>query len=536
MTLTSKFFTQLSILTNILDSSDTVASDASKTATFKGHSVSKPSLVSLKIKQMHTERINKQSKITPAKLLQRICTICDLNDREQTTLEQLSSSNKNKCATALKDLVIQTIHSEQYSHVPFYHELQQWVAEGDADELRVGAANAIIQAYQNNAETLDLDGLDLKSLPEVIKELHHIKKLFCEGNRLTQLPDIFKHLPNLKEINLSKNTTLKQFPKQLYDIEKDLTINLASTDVLKTIITPTLKEKINDKNRVILAEASVKKYQLLNKTKTQSIETSTIAKKLNIDPSALLSKQLVSSTDTKEKDVYRTLIKDRGRVESSTQNFVDLTRELPSNNSNKLRGISCGTEKSPINIFGCMRPSRENSEEYLQTLSFIYNNADTVISLTERNEKNEPFTICKDCAGTSTLHPVEKTFSIPILDFQPPRLEHYLTLSEEINTPLPDGAPKGILFFCGFGEGRTGTLLAAGKVMDEFNKLDTTARKQLLNLDREYTPDNYNGIFSYLNEDFKTTPFVGKIVQDLRQTEYESALKKGISVETPAQF
>lgn len=129
-----------------------------------------------------------------------------------------------------------------------------------------------------------------------------------------------------------------------------------------------------------------------------------------------------------------------------------------------------------------------------------------------------------------------KTFSIPILDFQPPRLEHYLTLSEEINTPLPDGAPKGILFFCGFGEGRTGTLLAAGKVIDEFNKLDTTARKQLLNLDREYTPDNYNGIFSYLNEDFKTTSFVGKIVQDLRRTEYVSALKKGISVETPAQF
>ena len=161
---------------------------------------------------------------------------------------------------------------------------------------------------------------------------------------------------------------------------------------------------------------------------------------------------------------------------------------------------------------------------------------DTVIAIVGRDKDNDIAPFFVDCAGDKNDQPTN-VLSIPILDFIPPRFEHYLTLAEEMKTATSSTNPKGILICCHIGEGRTGTFLAASLIIDKFKKLSSEERKKLLNINRDYTPDTFGGKFSHLSSHFKTTSFVGEIVQNLRQLEQETIAKKvGISVETIEQF
>ena len=264
-------------------------------------------------------------------------------------------------------------------------------------------------------------------------------------------------------------------------------------------------------------------------------------------PSELIKSKRVLQNESLPKETEETFLRNQNQREPRVQDQQDLDEKLTSCNLLKARFLSLENNDNKINIFGFLSPynilkdygksSELDDETKAKNLPFLLNEIDTLITLVERDEKNEPVSSIKDYAGTNNLHPIKNVLSIPITDFQPPRLEHYLTLVEEMSTSSSSQEPKGIAIFCGFGEGRTGTLLAASQVINEFKKLDSESRKQLLNTSRNFTPDTFYGTFTYLRKNFKTTDFVGNIVQNLRKIEQENTQKGvGISVETPAQF
>ena len=532
------FFQEISSSTTILDS-DT--SSASEEAIWNGRYVKPTDRIGSEIIKIKSEHNISKKNGPEIKLIERICSVCDVSDKDQEPLKKLGSTSPKACAIFLKDLII---YNSIIKHLPsnsFYDDLREWVAQSDISENRAGAAIAIIESYQNKTEVLSLDNLNLKSLPNALKELPHLNSLLCDDNNLTTLPDVFDHLPILTEINLSNNNSLTQFPTALYRIKGKLDVNLIGTPMLtKTIITPTLLENIthNDWNLHVACYGVEGGKKTFEKSLEFYQKDIAIAKKINIEPLNLTLKQQVLPSENIPEDVQKMLLQKQADKSPRIKTPQDLKKKMSSHTPTKLRLLSCGNKSTPINVFGCRNPSHDNeTHPPLESLSFIYDEVDTVISLMKRNEQNEPIELLKQCAGANSAHPVEKVLSMPITDYQPPRLEHYLELAKEMKSPRFDGEVKGILFFCGFGEGRTGTLLAAAKLLDKSNKLDSTLRKQLLTTERDFTPDIFNGTFTHLDKDFKTTSFVGKIVQDLRQLEMETVPSGvGMAVETPAQF
>ena len=273
------------------------------------------------------------------------------------------------------------------------------------------------------------------------------------------------------------------------------------------------------------------------------------ASDINITPDDYETTQHITNSDNLEQ-TFRNLLKTKHGRKNRIQNLTQLQERLVSCKFTNMRFLTCGDKTGPINIFGCGQPSqrpekkpsdliRIDEQTYFENLSFAYQEADTMIALTSRDSgHNRPYDFVTNCSGNENFCPI-KVLSMPIADFAPPRFEHYHTLVEKMNIPTSDTVqrPQGILIFCGAGEGRTGTLLAATQMIDEFKKRNSESRKQLLDTTRDYTPDTFNGKFTRLTDNFKTTSFVGNIVQKLRQLEQQTtANKKGISVETPEQF
>ena len=536
--LLKQFFQQINNSTTILNS-DT--STASEEAIWNGRYVTSTDPICSEIRKINSEHLISTEKSPDIKLVERICSVCDINKKDQEPLKTLGSVSPKACAIFLKDLIIYNSIKKQLPSNPFYNDLSEWVTQGDISENRAGAAVAIIESYQNKTNYLFLDKLNLKSLPDVLRELPHLNSLSCENNNLTTLPDVFDHLPMLTEINLSHNNSLTQFPTALYRIKGKLDVNLTETPMLtQTIITPTLQENItrNDWTLIVNCYGVEGEKKTFEKSLSSYKKDIKIVKKINIETLNLTSKQQVLPSENLPEDVQKMLLQKQADKSPRIRTPQDLKNKTPSYTPTKLRLLSCGNESTPINVFGCRNPSHDHdTHPPLESLSFIYDEIDTIISLMKRGKENEPNDFLKQCAGATSSHPVEKVLSMPITDYQPPRLEHYLQLAKEMKSPRFDGHVKGILFFCGFGEGRTGTLLAAAKVLDKANKLDSALRKQLLTTERDFTPDTFNGTFTHLDKHFKTTSFVGKIVQDLRQLEMETIPSGiGMAVETPAQF
>ena len=550
----SELYTQL--IQNLDDSTNLLDSDFKNTETrqWKGRSISEAKGMKSEINRMLKPDENEN--LTDKQLRQRVCTLCNVDIKQKESLELLCSTSPKEGAEALIEVLINTAEKPPMSEAQFKQEVQDWVKAGGVGTKRIIAARHITNAYTKKSITLDLSGLKtLNSLPNVLNQLPHLEKINLSNTILTSLPDTFQNFPNLKTLNLS-NTPIEHFPKSLYALKnKDVEINIDNTPITNTFITPGIKRKIHDDGWKISGQTSSheKAHGLFDKSYGAYENLLVNSKKLGIKPTELIKKKRVPQSAVLATETEEKLLQIQNQKQPRIQNKEDLKEKLGSHDLSKVRLLTLENNEGKINVFGSACPYKkiidgkdtrtveeskaDNAKAHAANQSFIFNEVDTLITLVGRDENNEAESSIKDYAGTDTLQPVKNVLSIPIPDFQPPRLEHYTTLAKEMSGASSSKEPKSIAIFCGYGEGRTGTLLAASQVINEFKKLDSESRKQLLNTNRNFTPDTFNGTFSYLNKDFKTTPFVGNIVQNIRKSEKENpAIKVGISVETTAQF
>ena len=85
--------------------------------------------------------------------------------------------------------------------------LQGWLNEAGPEERtsRQAAVDRISACVEKGHKHLELNGLDLTSLPEMIGEIRWLNVLECRGNQLTDLPDSIGRLSRLRELDCDQN-------------------------------------------------------------------------------------------------------------------------------------------------------------------------------------------------------------------------------------------------------------------------------------------------------------------------------------------
>ena len=508
------------------------------TIKWKGRSVSETNVIRLQLQRLL--KPEQKREYTNSYLLDRICKICNIDDKHKNFLQSLSKTSPKEVAAELTEAIVNTATLEQKPDEMFYQELQVWVDQGEKDERRAEASEKILLAYRENATELNLSYLDLKTLPEPLKYLTHLNKLDCSCNALTELPDIFDQLSNLSIINLDHNP-ISHFPETLYSINRNFTVSIIDTPLLNTKITPGIEKKLSKYSWEIGGDIT----NIFDKSKEAFLSKIQVARNINLEPENYIElKQITNNNDDDFTPPVKEMLADSSHPEKNRiTNQEQLQDNLTTCSFSNMRFVSCGEKNSPINIFCCEHPPRKLPSQYpskipnyLNTLKFIHNETDTVLSLVERDNQNQVVPFLRDCAGNTTYHPT-KVLSMPIPDFSPPRYNHYLTLAKEMIISEPSKHPKGILLFCNAGRGRSGTMLTGAIMIDEFKKLDDNSRKKLCDLTRNHTPNTYRGYFPLLENDLKTTPFIGNIIDNLRKLEQDTTTDgEGRSIETRPQF
>jgi len=123
------------------------------------------------------------------------------------------------------DLARETVHAESGHPQPenedstFEACLSEWVASGTESEARHAAARIMRACRMQCAEELNLgDGLQeslgLKTLPDCIGDLTHVRVLRVVGNRLLNLPDTIGQMTRLRALHLFGNR-LSELPESI---------------------------------------------------------------------------------------------------------------------------------------------------------------------------------------------------------------------------------------------------------------------------------------------------------------------------------
>jgi Leucine-rich repeat (LRR) protein len=116
----------------------------------------------------------------------------------------------------------------------FENELLEWSLNGEPDEKRLKAEYIIRSLYDKKFVgapfKLDLRGLGLKSLPECIAALPHIKTVDLSDNALTSLPYSFATLVDVEELDLSSNN-FEAVPWQLRNMRALKSLGLSDNRI-----------------------------------------------------------------------------------------------------------------------------------------------------------------------------------------------------------------------------------------------------------------------------------------------------------------
>ncbi|MCP5492666.1 MAG: leucine-rich repeat domain-containing protein [Chlamydiales bacterium] len=99
----------------------------------------------------------------------------------------------------------------------FSNALDNWAKsekKNNPEALTVEAADKIKRCWKCGQPSLELSNLGLKTLPEVIEKLTHLKELNLNYNKLELLPHSIKRLKNLEQLHLSHNS-LSSLPKSI---------------------------------------------------------------------------------------------------------------------------------------------------------------------------------------------------------------------------------------------------------------------------------------------------------------------------------
>ncbi|MES2832702.1 MAG: NEL-type E3 ubiquitin ligase domain-containing protein [Pseudomonadota bacterium] len=110
----------------------------------------------------------------------------------------------------------------QFDTVPFDVVLQRWVCSGPTAEQhsRQRASALLLEAAKTEQSNLNLTGLKLSSLPDVLSSLGSVTSLDLVGNRLTTLPNLPPYLQKLSATG-NRLTSLPELPETLNSLACD---------------------------------------------------------------------------------------------------------------------------------------------------------------------------------------------------------------------------------------------------------------------------------------------------------------------------
>ena len=150
----------------------------------------------------------------------------------------------------------------------FKKNLSDWVNENKISEeqkkSRQTASERILEAKQNSLTKLNLNGLELSSLPDAIFDLKDLEDLNLKNNRLESISPKITNLTKLKYLNLEGS------PKSLYISKEIVSLpNLCNV----SLDNPNLTEENLQKNHQRLTKENLQKnHQPNSETIVREIE------------------------------------------------------------------------------------------------------------------------------------------------------------------------------------------------------------------------------------------------------------------------
>jgi Leucine-rich repeat (LRR) protein len=112
----------------------------------------------------------------------------------------------------------------------FESVLESWVAGGKEDEDRQEAADLIRSCKVNGNEILILSGRQVRTLPDCLWTLSHLKELHLDRNQLTELPSQIEKLTNLTTLDLAYNQ-LTKLPSEIGKLAKLVALDLSQNQL-----------------------------------------------------------------------------------------------------------------------------------------------------------------------------------------------------------------------------------------------------------------------------------------------------------------
>ncbi|MDP0588997.1 MAG: hypothetical protein QS748_07310 [Candidatus Endonucleobacter bathymodioli] len=499
----------------------------------KSDTLTKPKFKNKEISIPSSEISKKMSRaleadyMTDIQMIDRLCALIPVNRKTQTDLSSLRDKNPKECAQRIADIIYNektdNINSKEASTdiknditeeqtACFYRELNEWVQQAGEGENRIKAQESIILAFETDSYNLNLNFLNLTSLPSAITQLKSLSEIDLLSNKLSEFPECL-YFCTLNRINIMYNDII------------DLTagMRMLISEFGCNIIVE--KQSISGDPSILFEKLYYFKDILMSDKNIKIGEH---------DCDAASHIGLVNK-DALEPQVEKILIESyHKKMQPKTQDeFLESFDQCDFDNKRTFL-----TKDGSVNIIGCASSfcDSENTSESNKSLEFIYQNVDTMILLIPRDLEEEKVEFIKNCTGNDQ-HRLTQVKSLPMLDFSHPRLEHYEIILDTLknNKSTSKNRPKTIMISCHIGEGRTGTCLSMLKLVDEFKILPESAKKDLDSLDRTHPIAPRHGTFSALDDDYRTTEFIANVIDSIRINE-EKSLDHAISVETPEQI
>ena len=125
----------------------------------------------------------------------------------------------------------------------FAGKVNQWASTASTlvDQDITKAVRLINFADRTHAETLDLHGLRLTTLPNCLHEMHSLKKIDLSQNMLSEIPPLPKFLTSL-DLRDNEGVKLPAIPEGVRELKVDPLIAAANIGELESLI---MKLKVN---------------------------------------------------------------------------------------------------------------------------------------------------------------------------------------------------------------------------------------------------------------------------------------------------
>jgi hypothetical protein len=140
--------------------------------------------------------------------------------KEVLNIQFFGKTSANETETSQKTQEINPSNIEEISS-----QLNLWMHQGAPDEKRLEAKNKMMAAYENQAQEVRLNSMELRDLPAVIGQFQHLKSLCLWGNKLQSLPPSVGQLNQLIKLNLGRNE-FKSFPLEIAQLSQLQELNV----------------------------------------------------------------------------------------------------------------------------------------------------------------------------------------------------------------------------------------------------------------------------------------------------------------------